>query len=125
MKLIETNSEITQQVNKITNLSININQFESIIYENGINSDFINKYKNIKTNIDIILDYILKKYEYSLTNNKIILLQIEKCFELKLNYELEKEYKEIEDKNTKINKEIIDLKDYIEYKRLECIYGTL
>jgi len=124
-KLIKTNSEIKQQIDKITSLSININQFESIIYENGINIDFINKYKNIKINIDKILDYVLKKYEYSLINNKIILLRIEKCFELKYNYELEKEYKEIEDKNTKINKEIIDLKDYIEYNRLKRIYGTL
>ena len=124
-KLIKTNSEIIQQVNKITSLSININQFESLIYENGINSDFINSYKHIKTNIDKILDYVLNKYEQSLINNKILLLQIDKCYELKLNYELEKEYKEIEDKNTKINKEIIDLKEYIETKRLECIYGTL
>ena len=124
-KLIKTKLEIKQQIDKITNLSITINQFESLIYENGINSDFINKYKNIKTIIDKILDYALKKYEYSLINNKIILLRIEKCFELKYNYDLEKEYKEIEDKNTKINKEIIDLKDYIEYNRLKRIYGTL
>ena len=106
-----------------------IDNFICEIYENKIKfmntDDIINKYNIIKSNIDKTIDYVLMIYEQSIINNKILLLQIENCFELKNKYELNTEHKELKNKMIVIDKEIKDLQDYIECKRLENIYGTL
>lgn len=121
--------EIKKQVNKTTELNMKIEQFICEIYENKfkfINIDnIINKYNIIKSNINETIDYVLMIYEQSIINNKILLLQIENCFELKNKYELNTEHKELKNKMIIIDKEIKDLQDYIEYKRLENIYGTI
>ena len=79
-----------------------IEQFESDIYSdiniNKIKLKIINEYKTIKSNIDKTIDYVLMIYEQSIINNKILLLQIENCFELKNKYELNTEHKELKAK---------------------------
>ncbi len=124
-KLNETKIIINEQIDRITRLSIIINQFESDIYENKIENKILIEYKKIQLNLNQILDYTLKNYEQSIINNRLLLLEIEKCFTLRKNYDLEKECKDIEKRLNEINKEIEELKWNIEYKRLECIYGTL
>ena len=127
--LNKTQNEIKEQVNKTTELNMKIDNFICEIYENKIKfmntDDIINKYNIIKSNIDKTIDYVLMIYEQSIINNKILLLQIENCFELKNKYELNTEHKELKNKMNEINNEIKDLQDYIECKRLENIYGTL
>lgn len=128
-KLNKTQNEIKEQVNKTTELKMKIEQFESDIYSdiniNKIKLKIINEYKTIKSDIDKTINYVLMIYEQSIINNKILLLQIENCFELKNKYELNTEQKELKNKMIVINNEIKDLQDYIECKRLENIYGTL
>ena len=128
-KLNKTQIEIKKQVNKTTELNMKIDQFICEIYENKFKfmniDNIINKYNIIKSNINETIDYVLMIYEQSIINNKILLLQIENCFELKNKYELNTEHKELKNKMIVIDKEIKDLQDYIECKRLENIYGTL